>query len=47
LRYYALDLDVADVYEYKKSLDRQDPLLASEAAEARRALTQRLRVKNP
>lgn len=45
--YYALNVDIADVYEYKKALDRQAPLLASEAAKARRVFMRRLRVKNP
>lgn len=37
-RYYALDIEVTDVYAYKADLDRETPDLASRALDARRAL---------
>jgi hypothetical protein len=38
LEYYALDKEVADVYEHKCELDVREPHLSSEAARARRRL---------
>jgi len=44
--YYALDVDVPDVYVYKRRLDRQAPELAREATNAINALRHRGRLRD-